>query len=112
MDYENELPLVIDCLKNNFGGHIIPELNFDKIKFDKNLPVITKDKSTRDKYMSNNNKDYQLLSKNGNTKTKNINTNTNIKEVKKEVNAGIKNAITTKKKISSNLLHNTTRNRR
>ncbi len=103
MDLQNSLPLVIDCLKNNYGGHVIPELNFDKIKFSKDLPVITKDKSLRDRYMINNNKDYQLLKKSSNK---------SIETQKKEIDKGIKNAITTKPKISNNLLHNTVRTRR
>ena len=101
---DQELPIVIDCLKNNYGGYIIPELNFDKIKFSKDLPVITKDKNARDKYMINNNKDYQLLKKSNSKKS--------IPEVKKQVDKGIKNAITTKQNVGSNLLHNITRKRR
>ena len=83
-----QVPFVIDNNKGTIGGHIINKLNFDNVKFDKNLPIITKEK--------NNNIETQFKLKSPSSQMKEP-------ALKSKISSGIKNAITEKPLTNSSL---------
>ena len=100
-ELKKHLPIVINE-NGEAGGHVVKELNFDRIKFSKELPIIEKNINKRNQYYVNNNQDYQILKKDADLKQ-----SKSLVKVKKDVEGGVKNAITSspiKKKFNPNLL--------
>jgi GTPase SAR1 family protein len=92
---KKNLPLMIDLSNDKIGGYIVKELSFDKIKFDKNLPVITKDMRLKNEYSSRG--DFQYKKKDPDVKKNNPT------KTKEEISSGIKNAITTSSNVKKKL---------
>lgn len=87
-ELKKQLPIVIND-DGEIQNHIVKELNFDKIKFSKELPIIEKNMSKRAQYYTSQGQDYQILKKDADLKQ-----SKSLVKVKKDVESGVKNSIT------------------